>query len=317
MQPEPRHSASSSARGRTGPLRNARDLQGLAYLVALPALVAWQWTHGLAWPLYALELFLAIGIGVIHHNHAHLPIWHSRAFNRATDLAITVLQGHPTFVFHPAHVGNHHRHRHGERDVARTWRFGGDHNDLCGWLLHPLQAIGVIYPLLIGWLARLRLRSPGAFRWCVTQYALWLGSWAALLALDPLKASVFVIGPQLFGLHWLLGANYLQHAHADGRSRLNYARNFEGAVNPLLFNIGLHTAHHEHPRAHWSQLPALHRRYRAQIDARLVERSFFLYAWRVFVGGTLFRRWRSQTLMPAVPAAAPHHRSRITDANPL
>ena len=24
--------------------------------------------------------------------------------------------------------------------------------------------------------------------------------------------------------------------------------------NPLLFNIGLHTAHHESPRAHWSEL---------------------------------------------------------------
>src|SRR5256885_16702539 len=38
------------------------------------------------------------------------------------------------------------------------------------------------------------------------------------------------------------------------RSPLNYARNFEGWVNPLLFNIGLHTAHHERPQAHWSEL---------------------------------------------------------------
>lgn len=27
-------------------------------------------------------------------------------------------------------------------------------------------------------------------------------------------------------------------------SRWNYARDFEGLVNPVLFNIGLHTAHH-------------------------------------------------------------------------
>ena len=42
------------------------------------------------------------------------------------------------------------------------------------------------------------------------------------------------------------------------------------AVNPLLFNIGLHTAHHEHPRAHWSQLPALHGQLRDRLDDLMV-----------------------------------------------
>jgi hypothetical protein len=118
----------------------------------------------------------------------------------------------------------------------------------------------------------------GAWRYCMAQYALWLASWAVLLALDWRKALLFVIVPQLHGLHWLLATNYLQHAHADGRKpraqrgarrypgrQLNYARNFEGLVNPLLFNIGLHTAHHENPHAHWSELTHLHRtRYRAR-----------------------------------------------------
>ena len=280
-------------------LRHWRDLQALAYLAAVAALMAWQWIGGFAWLPYLLLLFLMIGVGVIHHNHAHLPMWHSRVLNRATDLVITIVQGHPTFVFHPAHAGNHHRHRHGEHDVARTYRFGGDHNHLAGWLLHPLQAIGAVYPLLWDWLMRLRQRSPGAFRWCMLQYAIWLASWGVLFMLDPIKAFVFVIGPQLFGLHWLLGANYLQHAHANGHSRIDYARNFEGLVNPLLFNIGLHTAHHEHPRAHWSELPVLHRHWRTRVDPRLVEPSFAGYALRVFVGGTFFARWRSRSLMPS------------------
>lgn len=284
-------------------LRHVRDLQSLAYLAAAPALMAWQWQAGFSLPAYALLLFLMVGVGVIHHNHAHLPLWHGRRANRATDLAITLLQGHPTCVFIPAHVANHHRHRHGEHDLARTYRFGGDHNDLTGWLLHPLQAVVALYPSIIGWLARLRTRSPALFRTCVMQYALWLASWTALLALDPLKAFVFVIGPQLFGLHWLLGANYLQHAHANGRSRVDYARNFGGIVNPLLFNIGLHTAHHEHARAHWSTLPALHRTLAPRLDARLLEPGFFLYAWRVFVLGTFVARFRSQPLMTVAPAA--------------
>lgn len=77
------------------------------------------------------------------------------------------------------------------------------------------------------------------------QYALWLSSWGFFLWLDWQKALLFVIVPQLHGLHWLLATNYLQHAHADGRPlsraqrntpgiELNYARNFEGLVNPCF-----------------------------------------------------------------------------------
>ena len=58
-------------------------------------------------------LFLTLGIGVIHHNHTHLRMWRGRWANRATDFWITLLQGHPTFVFYPAHVANHHRYKHG------------------------------------------------------------------------------------------------------------------------------------------------------------------------------------------------------------
>ncbi|MDB5849881.1 MAG: fatty acid desaturase, partial [Rhodoferax sp.] len=271
-------------------LRHRRDWQCLAYLALLPTLAAWQWVHGFWWPAYGLMLFLTLGIGVIHHNHTHLRLWrgrHARAANRTTDFALTLLQGHPTFVFWPAHVANHHRHRHGPRDAARTYRFaGGDSNHLPGYLLHPLQAAWVLYPMFIGWLLHLRRSGPGALRYCLLQYGAWLGSWALLLLIDWRRALLFVIVPQLHGLHWLLATNYLQHAHADGhacrsRGALNYARNFEGLVNPLLFNIGLHTAHHEHPHAHWSELAGLHGHYRDRIDPRLIERGLLPYMLRV------------------------------------
>jgi len=276
-------------------LRHPRDLQSLAYLVAQPMLMLWQWRHGFSLPLYALMLFLAIGIGVIHHNHAHLPIWHRRWLNRATEITLTALQGHPTFVFHPTHNRNHHRYRHGPRDVARTWRFGDD-NHLRGWLLHPLQAITAVYPLVLGWLRGVQRRAPRVHRWYLLQYGVWLGCWALALAIDPGKAMAFVIAPQLFGLHWLLAANYLQHAHADDAAPMGYARNFEGVINPLLLNIGLHTAHHEHGRAHWSRLKSLHQAIRTHIDPRMLEPSFPRYVLRVFVLGTFLPRWRSRSL---------------------
>jgi hypothetical protein len=248
-------------------------------------------------------LFLTLGVSVIHHNHAHLRLWRGRRANRFTDCWLTLLQGHPTFVFWPAHVANHHRHRHGPKDAARTYRFGGDTNHLLGYLLHPLQAVAVLYPVFVAWLGRLRRHWPGAWRYCMAQYVLWLGSWTALLALDWQKAVLFVILPQLHGLHWLLATNYLQHAHADGRPRpegasLDYARNFEGLINPLLFNIGLHTAHHENSKVHWSALSRLHsEHYRARVDPALNERGLLVYMGRVFVLGALVPRFRSRSLM--------------------
>lgn len=279
-------------------LRNPRDLQSVAYLVLVPALAAWQWQHGFDALLYAAMLVLWIGVGVIHHHHAHLPMWHARRANRATDLWLAVLQGHPTYAFHATHNANHHRHRHGPGDWARTYRFaGGDSNHALGYLLHPLQAAFALYPHFLAHLSRMKQHRRGVWRWALLQYALVGAAWLALLMLDAHKALLYVFVPQLVAMHCLLGANYFQHAHADGRSRWHYARNFTGAVNWLYFNIGLHTAHHEHPRAHWSRMPALHRTLRGQVHPALEERSFLLYLLRVMLLGALLPRFRSRSLM--------------------
>lgn len=279
-------------------LLNRRDWQSLAYLLAQPALAAWQWQHGFSWLLYGVMLFLTLGIGVIHHNHTHRRMWRNKRLNRMTDLWLTVLQGHPTFVFYPAHVANHHRYRHGPRDLARTYRFGGDSNHLWGYLIHPAQAIAVLYPHFLHWLGTLYHRQRGAWRYCMTQYLAVLVSWGILAVLDWQKWLLFVLLPQLHGLHWLLATNYLQHAHADGSSRVNYARNFEGWLNPLLFNIGLHTAHHEHPRAHWSELSTLHQHYRGQVHPRLLAGGLLPYMFRTYILSLFSQRWRSQSLLP-------------------
>lgn len=203
----------------------------------------------------------------------------------------------------PVHMGNHHRHVHGRWDLARTYRYGGgDSNHLVGYLLHPFQAVCSLYPLFWRWLARGRRGRPGVARYCYAQYGAWLRLWTGLLAFDPRKALVFVISPQLHGLHWLLATNYLQHAHTDGgpqrRDRVTYAHNFEGWVNPLLFNIGLHTAHHEQGQGHWSELSALHaQRYRHCVDPRLIEPGLRSYMLRVFILSLIWHQYRSVSLM--------------------
>jgi fatty acid desaturase len=278
-------------------LRNGRDWQSILYLLAQPALVGWQWREGFSWPLYAVVLFLTVGVSAVHHNHAHVTLWHNGWLNRLTDFGLTVLQGHPTFVFYAAHNANHHRFHHGPQDVARTYRFGGDTNHLLGYLLHPFQALCVLFPLFFHSLRRMRRHRPGAFVYFVLQYLAVGLFWCALAIVDCRRWLLFVLVPQLFGLHFLLATNYLQHAHADGRSTINFARNFEGWVNPLLFNIGLHTAHHLHGKAHWTKLPALHARYRSQVDTRLLPGGLFPYMFKTYILSLFWSRYRSKTLM--------------------
>lgn len=280
-----------------------RDWQSLLYLLALPLLVTWLWLYDFSWPDYLLVLFLSVGIGAVHHNHTHRRIWRYRWLNRLTDFWISILQGHPTFVFYPAHIANHHRHKHSERDLARTYRFTtpgarGDSNHLLGYLLHPLQAISVLYPLFFVWLKHRYQQERGVFWYCLAQYIMVLLFWLTLAVIDLQKFLVLVLIPQLHGLHWLLATNYLQHAHADGSGKgLNFARNFEGMVNTLLFNIGLHTAHHKHPRAHWSELTELHKSYKTQVNPQLNEKGLLQYMLRVYLLGLLFPRFRTHSLM--------------------
>lgn len=282
-------------------LSNKHDWQSLLYLILQPLLVIYLWRTGLSSLinqfLFASVLFLTLGIGVIHHNHTHLRMWRNKRLNRISDFWITLLQGHPTFVFYPAHIRNHHRYRHGPKDAARTYRFGRDSNDLTGYLLHPLQATIVLYPLFMDWLLGLKQRHAGVFYYCLRQYVVVLLLWSLLAWINWQKFLIFVLLPQLYGLHWLLATNYLQHAHADGNSNINFARNFEGWVNPLLFNIGLHTAHHRHPRAHWSVLTQLHLQYRDQVDPRLNAGPLLWYMCRSYFLSPIFPRWRSYSLM--------------------
>jgi fatty acid desaturase len=284
-------------------MHNNRDWHSLVYLLLLPALVIWQWQHAFCLPVYLLILFLTLGISVVHHNHTHKRIWRYRWLNRGTDFWITLLQGHPTFVFYPAHIANHHRYKHGSQDVARTYRFNtpgarGDSNHLLGYLLHPVQACAVLYPLFIHWLQQRYRRQRGVFWYCLAQYLAVFILWFVLALVDINNFLFLILLPQLHGLHWLLATNYLQHAHADNSGHgFNFARNFEGLVNPLLFNIGLHTAHHFHPRAHWSELKKLHLRYKHQVDPRLNEGGLVRYMLRTYLLALAHPRYRTHSLM--------------------
>ena len=295
-------------------LRNLRDIQSAVYMIAQPLLAVYVWRNGLqgvaAWLCFALMFVLSLGISVIHHNHCHVRMWRNKYLNRWTDFYLSILQGHPTFVFYPSHNANHHRYHHGAKDIARTYQFkAGDTNHFWGYLIHPLQACWVLYPLFIRWLARMYKRQRRVFYYYMAQYLAVLAVDGVLIYLNATHFLAFVLLVQLHGLHWLLATNYLQHAHADGHSPMNFARNFEGWVNSLYFNIGLHTAHHKHGRLHWSKLPERHLTYRAHIHPRMLAGPLLAYMFRTYIASIWLKKYRSVSLMIPQSSEANHANS--------
>lgn len=277
-------------------MRNLYDLQSLAYLFAYMALMVFLWFAGFVWWAYLALLFFAIGLQVIHHNHVHLGIWYSKTANVLTSQMISVMTAVPTAMMYGGHIKNHHTHQHGPDDHTRTYRFGGDHNHFLGYLLHPFLAFFVLIPIF--WQDYKRGISSGNrfSRDMTIQVVSIFLLWIVLALLDWQKFLAFVLVPQLFGLHWLLASNYFQHAHCDDASEVNYARNFTGAVNWFWFNIGFHTAHHDHPRVHWSELRKLHAENYHKVHPSLNCRSFVVYFVKTLVLGPLIPACRSRSL---------------------
>ena len=105
----------------------------------------------------------------------------------------------------------------------------------------------------------------------------------AILILDWKKAILFIVIPHQVSLFSILIFNYVQHVHTDEESPYNHARNFTGLINPMLFNNGYHTIHHQAPGLHWSETPAAQKEIQSRIDPALNERSFWWYILRVYL----------------------------------
>lgn len=267
----------------------------MAYLIAYPLLMAYQWFNGFHALLFILMLVLSVGLGVAQHHHTHLRIWKSKGLNRLTDLTFSVVQGVPSFVFFPAHIGNHHKHSHGPEDNTRTYRFGGHHNHIVGFLLHPFQALTVLVPSMVSHIPH-RAKKGDHWPW-IEVVSIVIVS-VALALIDLRLWLLFVALPQAHGFHWLLSSNYLQHAGArpstgpesSEHKLYDASRNFTGLVNVVWLNIGYHTAHHFEPRGHWSDMPALHKQHVKNVPPWLVETSLLWY----FVRTLLFQSSRRQ-----------------------
>jgi fatty acid desaturase len=258
-----------------------------------PSLLPW---------LAPVSCYLALCAGVIAHNHNHCPTFASRRMNRFFGNWLSLFYGYPTFAWVPTHNLNHHKFVNRAGDATITWRYTNRHILPVALTYFFVSSYWQSDPIKM-YIRKARATNPRLFRQIVFQYALWAGTAVALLVLAIalhgwrrgllvwLAASVL---PAVFALWTIMLFNYEQHVHADPWSTHNHSRSWTSRpLNFLLFNNGLHAAHHENPGMHWSDLPRAHAALEPHIDPALVEGGIWWYFFKNYALAPIAPRFGS------------------------
>jgi beta-carotene hydroxylase len=238
-----------------------------------------------------ISCYFALSFGIIAHNHNHCPTFRSRRKNDLFGGWLSIFYGYPTFAWIPTHNLNHHRYVNTEGDATITWRFTNRHNL---WVAATYFFVSAYYQSgpINAFIRKARESNRSLYHRILRQYAIWIGGnvvlLAAAVALHGWRrgAWVFVATvafPEFFALWTIMLFNYDQHVHTDPWSQ-NHSRSFVSpTLNFLLFNNGLHAAHHDKPGEHWSRLPEVHARLAPQLDRSLIQSSLWWYWFRQYV----------------------------------
>ena len=297
--------------------RNPADYRTVLWVALAILLVSAQYARP-DWVVYLspISCYLAIACGVIAHNHNHRPTFHSTRLNNALGHILTVFYGYPTMMWIPTHNLNHHHFVNRPGDATITWRYTNKHH---------LAAVAT-YPLVSGYfqsdpikkyIRTAQRKNRHLYRRILFQYAVWIGTYGCMLFLawylyheHRRGVGLYVwffslLLPAFCSASLIMVFNYIQHVHADAWSEHDHSRNFTGPVfNYLFFNNGYHTAHHEHPGLHWSQLPAAHAKISVEINPQLNERSVCWFMFRQYVLAFFFPALG--TVQVGISPAEPH-----------
>jgi beta-carotene hydroxylase len=288
-------------------LRFAADRRTLVWALLLfpgAALVQYGDPRLLGW-LVPLSLYVGFCAGVFSHNHNHCPTFEGRSMNALYAAWLSVFYGFPTFAWIPTHNLNHHKLINRAGDATITWR----HSKKNTWLVASTYFFVSAYwqkGVTDAFVRNARASRPQLYRQIVIQYVTVASAHAALFALAvwlrgwKVGALVYVcafVVPAAMGLWGMIFINFIQHVHCDPWSKHDHSRNFVGRLgNWLVFNNGLHAAHHENPGSHWSELPARHAEIAHEIHPDLRRKSIFGFCIRAYLLGAISERFRTKQI---------------------
>jgi fatty acid desaturase len=294
-------------------LRHAADYRTLLWFFAMHVVAFSQYALPQLAPwLLPVSLYFGFCAGVFSHNHNHCPTFQSRRANAFYANWLSIFYGYPVFAWIPTHNLNHHKFVNKAGDATITWRHTNENTWTVAWTYFFVSAYWQSAPIK-QYIAKARAQNRGLFRTILTQYAVvataHVGLLALAIALHGVGRGLFVYTcafavPSLFALWSMMFINYIQHVHCDPWSEHDHSRNFVSRLgNFLVFNNGLHAAHHEHPGTHWSRLPEEHAKIAAFIHPELRQQSIWGFCLRSYLLGAISPRFRTRQIgrSPAEP----------------
>jgi fatty acid desaturase len=230
---------------------------------------------------YAALAFTFIGdTNYILHLHIHRPFAKNRAFNTILDLSMGAVTGMTSSNWRIQHLYGHHRGFDLPYRAASKWELER---------YSPLRALSfsacTIWQTFYAPLAEsfrkgilTSTRNPINYRWAFAEQALSVALVASLLYVRPAMTLGYLL-PWYFVTYFISRyVDYLNHYGCDELSDNVFDRannSLAWGFNRAKHNFGYHLAHHIHPTAHWTDLPAIHQ----QIADKIPKRRLKSFSW--------------------------------------
>lgn len=270
------------------------------YLSLLASMVLVPWCRNIVF--LATACMFSFYVQTVTHNVLHGVLFESKALNRGFRYVLSFCGLFPVSSVIPSHNIVHH---HFDDDGQPDW--ASPHHARFSWnLLNLLHFPNIIGPITFAGINRwASVKGRADYRRQSLQESIFaFGLTGLLLAYDFWTVLFFVLVPQLWGARWFLRVNLIQHDACDTDSDIDHSRNFGGKLlNWFSVNAGYHTAHHNNPGLHWTELAKDHAKNVApQMQPELLQPSLLVYLARTYA----LRFSRPQLVKPVaqVPEAA-------------
>ncbi len=237
--------------------KNKNDLYPVAVILigALLSLAPFL-TSQLATSLCLLTIGLLFRIltPIHQHCHAHVPVFKSSWLNVGYDFVLSLAGGNLTSVWRVHHVMAHHQDfLKPEKDLEGYLRFG-DHGRFTRTVFTLFGDGLSLWDCLVFLRSKRKTLRHLHYHSLFRQASTLASAYILLFLLNAKAFFICFFIPNLF-LRWIVfWFSYVQHAHLPAQDVYSSCTtNFRNRW--WLLNVGYHTAHHEMPNLHWTQLP--------------------------------------------------------------
>lgn len=210
---------------------------------------------------------------LVLHQHVHSPLTRSPALNGLLDLLLSAATGMAAYAWRQHHILRHHQ---GDDSWTGARRWEIEQPSVLGAVSYSTRyaLMMLLRPFLEAFQRGLlrRHRAPIDFRRAFVQQAFVLTVVAFLCVHLP----EFYVPYFAFVFFFTALTDYQNHVGCDDQE-FNFANNMlRPTYNRVRDNFGFHTAHHCFPRAHWTELPAIHERIEPRIPAARLGRGWWI-----------------------------------------